>query len=137
MGESASSSSSLASPSETNLACSRVNTTLGGSAGAKVWQFGPDPAEWGTEPEMMATGIRRKEKPSSSPVGPSQVKACRGERGGCLENGIDVQSNLMLEHVGVKNDTSVSLETFPDHPPEGNAGETVTLTVLDRSTPNI
>ena len=70
-------------------------------------------------------------------VGPSQVKGFGHERWGRLENGIDVKSTLMLEHVRIENDSRIDLETFSDHPAKGNAGEAVTLAVCDRSTTNI
>jgi hypothetical protein len=43
----------------------------------------------------------------------------------------------MLEHVGIENDPRVNLETFPNHPSKGNAGETVTCTVLHGPTANV
>ena len=55
----------------------------------------------------------------------------------CLVDGIDVQSNLIPEHVRIEDDSSASRETFPDHPPKGNAGETVTCAILHRSAPDI
>jgi len=70
-------------------------------------------------------------------VGPSQVKGGGWERGRYLKDGIDAKSNLVFEHVRVENDSNVNLETLPDHPSKGNAGETVTLAVYYRSTPDI
>jgi hypothetical protein len=61
----------------------------------------------------------------------------RRERLRCPVDGIDVQSNLIPEHVCVENDSSVSLETFSDHPSKGNAGETVACAILHRSAPDV
>ena len=98
---------------------------------ADLWHLAPDPAEWrterGSEGETLDLGA----------VGLRQAAACGRERLGCLANGIDVQANLVLEHVRIENDSGVSLETFPDHPSKRNAGETVTCAILHRSTPDI
>ena len=72
-----------------------------------------------------------------SATGFSQVKGRGRERLRCRGEGIDVQSDLMLKHVRVENDSGVNLETLPDHPPEGYAGEAVTCAVYHRSTPDI
>jgi len=49
----------------------------------------------------------------------------------------EIQSDLVLKHARIKNDSSSSLETFPDHPPKGNAGKTMTFCILHRSTTDI
>ena len=110
---------------------------FGGSVGAEVWQVGPDPSEWGTEARNDGSWDTTEGETLKFVARPSQAQGCRWEWRGCTEAGFDVQSNLMLEHVGVENDSDVSLETFPDHPPKGNAGKTVALAILNRSAPNI
>ena len=70
-------------------------------------------------------------------VGPREVKGCGCESFGCLVDGINIQPNLVLEHVRVENDTSVNLETFPDHPSKGNAGEAATFAVFHGPAPDV
>ena len=110
---------------------------FGGSFGAKAWQLGPDPSEWGTEARNDGNWDTTEGETLKFVVRPSQAQGCRWEWRGCLEDGFNVQPNLVLEHVGVENDSDVSLETFPDHPPKGNAGKTVALAILNRSAPDI
>jgi hypothetical protein len=88
-------------------------------------------------PETTATGTRQSETANLIGARLIQGMGLRREWVGCLENGIGVHSDLMLEHVRIKNDSGVNLETFPNHPSKGDAGETVTCTVLHRSTANV
>ena len=111
---------------------------FGGFVEAKAWQLGPDPAEWGTEPRNDGSrDTTEGESLKFAAAGQSQVKGCRREWRGHSVNVINIQSNLVHGHVGIENDSNVSLETLPDHPPKGDASKTVTFAVLYRSTPNI
>ena len=109
-------------------------------ARTKVRQSVPNPAEWGSErgndgnrdtTEGEPQKIRRVEPTQA------QVEIFRREWLGCLSDGIDVQSNLVLEHVGVEDYSSVDLETLPDHPPKGNTSKGMTFAILHGSTADI
>ena len=105
---------------------------------AKVFRLARQPAERKTE---SGNGGSRDTKQSETPhliaAGFIQIMGLRWERVGCPENGIDVQSDLVLEHVRIENDFRVDLETFPNHPSKGNSGEAVTCTVLHGSAANV
>ena len=55
----------------------------------------------------------------------------------CFLDGIDVQSNLTLKHVGVEGYSSFDLKTFPDHPSKGDASEAVTRAIRHGTTSDI
>ena len=109
-----------------------------GAVETKVWQLAPNPAEWGTGRGNDGNwDLAKGESLKLSGIGPSQVKGCGRERLRRLKDRIDVKSNLVLEHVCVENDPNIELENFPDHPSKGDAGETMTLAICYRSTPDV
>lgn len=108
------------------------------AAQLKLRQLAPDPAEWGTDRGNDGNrDIAEGETLELGTIGSSQVKGCGRERLGCHKDGIDIQPNLVFEHMRIENDPNINLETLSDHPSKGNTSEAVTLTVCYRSAPDI
>ena len=111
---------------------------LWGFLQAETFRLTPKPAEWESESGKDGNwDTAQSEAPNLIGAGAIQGMGLRREWVGCLIKGFDVQSDLMHEHVRIENYSSVGLETLPNHPSKGDAGETVTCTVLHRSTTNV